>query len=285
MVTQASNQILADLANWSVLGLLLGLVVYGLWRRLSPATAPSPVGRVSVQACDVLDVAVALALVFLLRQIPANAAAVVPDPGDTSSRLGGREVLIGIILPALLGGSLVFYLAVLRHRSLIEWFGLGRSSPVATVLHSILFLLAAFLVVFVVGHSVSENWLKPLGFENTPQEIVRAFTESPNPVFRLLVAVMACAVAPVVEEVVFRGFLYPVFKRFTDAPFAAIFTAILFGLVHQNLGGVLPLAGLGLLLVIAYEWTGSLAVPVTIHALFNAASIALLWVADSHGAL
>jgi membrane protease YdiL (CAAX protease family) len=285
MVTQASNQILADLANWSVAALLLGLVVYGLWRRLSPATAPAPVGRVSAShACDVLDAVVALVMVLLLRQLLVDTAAAAPGSIDSSDPLGGRELLIGLILSVLLGGSVAFYLGVLRHRNLSEWFGLGRSRPLVTILKSILFLIASFLAVFVTGSAVSRKWLEPLGFEDAPQEIVRAFSDSPNPIFRVLVAIMACAVAPVVEEVVFRGFLYPVFKRFTDAPFAALFTAILFGLVHQNLGGVLPLASLGLILVIAYESTGSLAVPMTIHALFNAAAIGSLWVLNSHAA-
>jgi membrane protease YdiL (CAAX protease family) len=147
------------------------------------------------------------------------------------------------------------------------------------VLSGVAFVIIAFMVVWAVAEIALKTVLGPLGFNDSPQEIVRAFSETPNPALRLFIAVTACVVAPAVEELTFRGFLYPIFKKFTDLPFAALFTSLFFGVVHQHLGGFLPLSALGLLLVFAYELTGSLAVPVIIHALFNTTSVTIIWLA------
>ena len=53
-------------------------------------------------------------------------------------------------------------------------------------------------------------------------------------------------------------------------------TSLIFALVHQHIGTMVPLFSLGLVLVLAYELTGSLLVPIFIHALFNLGSTALI---------
>jgi CAAX protease family protein len=275
VIEQAANQILADLANCLVLALLLALVIYGYWRRRGIALAP--VGRVMPVGCDLIDGLLAVGLVWLLRSVVVQTAAA----GETGAtrRLAGEDVIVGVLISLALGGVIVFYLRVLRGRRLMEWFGLERITLWRAVLSAVGFVIVAFIVVVVIAQLISKTVLGPLGFDDSPQEIVRTFSDAPHPLFRLLIAVTACAIAPAVEELTFRGFLYPVFKTFTDAPFAALFTALLFGAVHQHLGGFLPLSALGLLLVVAYEMTGSLMVPVIIHALFNTVSVIIIWLA------
>ncbi|MDP7309440.1 MAG: CPBP family intramembrane metalloprotease, partial [Roseibacillus sp.] len=73
--------------------------------------------------------------------------------------------------------------------------------------------------------------------------------------------------------VVFRGYIYVVVKRFTNIPFAVIFSGLLFGAVHGNLLALLPLTILGIVLALAYEYTGSLWAPIAIHFCFNAATV------------
>jgi membrane protease YdiL (CAAX protease family) len=48
----------------------------------------------------------------------------------------------------------------------------------------------------------------------------------------LLLAAMGILVAPVVEETLFRGFLYPVFARGLGIPGGIVVTGTVFGLVH-----------------------------------------------------
>jgi membrane protease YdiL (CAAX protease family) len=89
----------------------------------------------------------------------------------------------------------------------------------------------------------------------------------------------AVVVAPIAEEVIFRGFLYPVVKRYSEPWFAAIFTGCLFGVIHFNLMSFPLLALMGIVLVVLYEITGSLWVPIACHAAFNALQVGVMMLA------
>ncbi|MGI8603200.1 MAG: CPBP family intramembrane glutamic endopeptidase [Verrucomicrobiales bacterium] len=283
---QAAHLVLADLANCSVLALLLAFVFYALWRRPAGGIdhsqgdvlhrAPRPLVKVACEGYDLIDAVIVFLLIWLWRSIVVHIANTT-ELTETAHELGGGELLFSLMLSVLLGSLLVFYMVILRRRRLREWLGMDRVSPGRAFLIALGFIIPSFLAVYFVAEGFSRRVLGPLGFEESPQQVVQAFADAPHPAFRILVAVSACCVAPLVEELTFRGFFYPVLKRFTDVPFAALFTALFFGLVHQHLGGFLPLSALGLILVIAYEWTGSLLVPVLVHALFNTTSIFLIW--------
>ena len=57
------------------------------------------------------------------------------------------------------------------------------------------------------------EWMNTLGVESS-QESVKLLQETQDPLVLGLMAVAAVLVAPVCEEVVFRGYLYPAAKRF-----------------------------------------------------------------------
>jgi membrane protease YdiL (CAAX protease family) len=87
---------------------------------------------------------------------------------------------------------------------------------------------------------------------------------------------MAVAVAPVAEEFIFRFFLYGVFKRYFGKLPGLVLNASLFAAVHTHLPSFAPLFVLGSCFTIAYEWSGSILVSMTMHALFNSLTLTLL---------
>jgi hypothetical protein len=88
--------------------------------------------------------------------------------------------------------------------------------------------------------------------------------------------------APVIEELFFRGFLFPVLARRKGVPLAVLLTSVAFMLIHvSQLGGAwLPLVILffvGLSFTLARAWTGSVAVPYLMHVAYNATLFAGLF--------
>ena len=79
----------------------------------------------------------------------------------------------------------------------------------------------------------------------------------------------ACILAPLAEEFLYRGFLYPAVKKYTQPFVAAVVVSGLFAVAHGFAAGLLPLFVMGLLLILAYELTGAILVPILIHAGFN----------------
>ncbi|HEY5481262.1 MAG TPA: CPBP family intramembrane glutamic endopeptidase [Verrucomicrobiae bacterium] len=95
---------------------------------------------------------------------------------------------------------------------------------------------------------------------------------------RLMLGAAAVLLAPVTEEVLFRGILYPAIKQFGYPRLALWITSLLFAAVHMNTVTFVPLAALALVLTALYEWTDNLLAPVMAHVLFNALNFAMLLV-------
>lgn len=102
-----------------------------------------------------------------------------------------------------------------------------------------------------------------------PQEAVLAFTSGQSPVALALLALFAIVVAPLAEEVIFRGCIYRFLKSKLRPPAAMLISASIFGLIHGNLMAFVPLTFVGFLLAYTYEKERNLLVPIFYHGLFN----------------
>jgi hypothetical protein len=94
---------------------------------------------------------------------------------------------------------------------------------------------------------------------------------------------MAAVLAPIVEELAFRAFLFNAFRRYAPVWVAALLSGILFGLAHaQSISQVLTvsiaLAGGGTVLALVYSWSRCYWSNVITHALFNAFPLVLFFV-------
>ena len=94
--------------------------------------------------------------------------------------------------------------------------------------------------------------------------------------WRVMVIPAAVVLAPLGEEVFFRGLLQSMFRRYLQRPWVAIvLTSILFSAIHYPIIQSMPaLFALSLALGYNYERTGRLYSPIMIHMLFNLVNIA-----------
>ncbi len=88
--------------------------------------------------------------------------------------------------------------------------------------------------------------------------------------------IAAVLIAPVGEELLFRGFLYPALKSSMGKWGAILLSSLMFGAVHMALVQTLVLSIFGVILCLAYERTKSIWLPILLHALFNGLSITLI---------
>lgn len=145
--------------------------------------------------------------------------------------------------------------------------GFGRIVSTAAVL-----LFAAYPLLFAAD-GIS-RWL--LGEGSSRQQIVEMFTGSETLQQRILIIVLAITIAPFAEEFIFRFFLYGVFKRYLGRGPGLFLNSLLFAAVHVHLPSLGPLFILGGCFTLAYEWSGSILVSMTMHALFNFLSLSAL---------
>lgn len=88
-----------------------------------------------------------------------------------------------------------------------------------------------------------------------------------------MVFIVVAVLAPVFEELMYRGVIMYELRRSWSFLFANIFQATIFGVMHMNLVQGLYTAVLGLIIGYAYEKSGTVYMAVLIHFLFNASNL------------
>ena len=84
-----------------------------------------------------------------------------------------------------------------------------------------------------------------------------------------LAIVVAVVLAPVFEEIFFRGFFYPPLRNRLGPMRAVILDGVIFGALHMRPESILSLVIVGIILAYVYEKTESILAPILAHALYN----------------
>lgn len=276
----ATLAVLKDLLYFSALTLLVGVFAYQWLERRVEAYLYTGRGNVFVTPYEWQDALAAFGLAALLTSgiwagddTPTEvhqAKEVVKSVADQAMSIG-----LGSMFMLLMGMALLSFIRVVRNLDPAEMFGI-RTVPVKRAFFvALCYAVPSFFLVLALS-TICNELLTGVWHDLEPQEPVKALQDSGSVLLQALLGFSAVIVAPLAEELLFRGYLYGVLKRFTDSYFAAVATALIFALVHQHIGTLVPLFSLGLVLVLAYELTGSLLVPIFIHALFNLGSTVLI---------
>jgi uncharacterized protein len=85
----------------------------------------------------------------------------------------------------------------------------------------------------------------------------------------ILGGVIIVFIAPIVEELFFRGYVHQVLKKYTNTVLASTGSAFIFTLFHFEFQVFIPIFILGLVLSWMYEKTNSLWTPISFHILNN----------------
>ncbi|HUB36111.1 MAG TPA: CPBP family intramembrane glutamic endopeptidase [Solirubrobacteraceae bacterium] len=135
-------------------------------------------------------------------------------------------------------------------------------------------LLVALLLAFVV---VSAIWAAAVNPEK--EKLLEQLGSNEGAGLLLASAALTCVVAPICEELLFRGYVFTALRNWHGTWPAAIVTALVFGGVHAGSAPALdlvPLAGLGFGLCLLYRYTGSLYPCMAAHSLNNSIAFASL---------
>lgn len=254
----------------AVTGLAIQIILLVRARGRS-ARAPVPAPEPPLSEASALRLGGLLLGLYLLLFIAApSGIAAAPDTAP------GRALVVLQTL-AFQAGTIGFVAFALRRRGR-GWraafaarpLGFARSAGWAVV-----FYLCAVPHVLIFG-LLAQGILRMAGVAGELQPVVQVLRASQPLWLRAYLVVLGVAVAPVAEEVLFRGVLLPlILRRLGPAP-AIFLVALFFALLHFNAFAFVPLFVIGSGFGLAYLMSGDLRVPVMMHALFNAVSFALL---------
>jgi membrane protease YdiL (CAAX protease family) len=238
---------------------------------------------------------------------PSGPSPATPEPPDRAGRAGWPPWLSIAGFAAGFGGTAVLGIAIIVVASL---FGASADDPPPgvviglTVGQNLAFVAAALFFAFLVGGrpaapdfglrstplwravrllvavwiafaALSAIWSAALSLHET-QTLPEELGANGSLLNALAVIVLVTVVAPLGEELFFRGFFFGALRNWRGPLPAAVLSGGLFGAFHAGsspAGYLVPLAIFGFGLCMLYHLTGSLYPSIALHALNN--SIAL----------
>lgn len=197
--------------------------------------------------------------------------------------------------------AIIIFLARVHFVRRLKGFGLNVKTIIKDFFVAFVNLLAAWplitaaiILTMFFGELI---WGQEYQMQQHPQlKLITEYSQLPP---RILIIVVAVVIAPLLEEMLFRGFFQTMIRscldahrsslvarvtghgappqgvlwRTTNCWLAIAISSVLFTTIHANTGHWPALFVLGVCLGYAYEKSGSLFRPIFIHSFFNAASI------------
>ncbi len=281
-------KILFEISTLCLIGTLIGLAVFWFlnwnYQRKHQVDCPSLEGDKPIlikpsMKIDGFDLMVVMGIIlfFYANQVLAyfdsstelNQQVVENLENKDPSSIGLVDILLSNII-FIIVGAIIFALASFsRGRKPKHVFGLRKRSKKYIIIITMAGMFVAYIAVFI--GSVISNFLLSTGEPKKEdlQEIVQTLMTNDDISLKIAIALSAIIFAPLIEEVIFRGYLYPVIKRFSHPIFSCVITSLLFAVIHSNLEGLMPLFLLAIVLTIFYEISKSIWVPILMHACFN----------------
>jgi len=176
----------------------------------------------------------------------------------------GLTLLIAVMLPKILFRGAITSREDLGLQRLPNWQDIFVT-PVGFIAY---FVLSAVLTAVAMSFS----WFDVDQVQNTGFSGVSFGYEYMLAFFALVI------LAPVAEEILFRGYLYGKLKKYVPIWFAIILSSALFGLAHGAWNVGIDTFALGVVLCVVREITGSLWPSILLHSLKNGLAYYLLFI-------
>jgi membrane protease YdiL (CAAX protease family) len=179
-----------------------------------------------------------------------------------------------LMLPALLPAWIMGRLCDGRLRLAFRYAG----ARLRQIFHRRTIIAGAALFLCILCASlVTGRLLIQLGFRSDYLDSFSRYRPGSGTVLQYLTAGLACLVAPLAEEIVYRGYLLEGFKRTIGFWPAALISSVAFSAAHHYSASHAILTFLfGLMLCRAMHRTGRLSICIVAHALWN-----LVWILEA----
>jgi membrane protease YdiL (CAAX protease family) len=229
---------------------------------------PDEAFRVPFSVLDALVMVLWTVVAQVLVAGPALAVGLDPD----------EPLVLVLLAVAVQVATVAGVIGYLQIRGKLTWRLLGPVHPRWT--HAAMGLglgVAALVIVLTVGEVTNQVF----GPFPEPEQALLQLGPSGAATTVVLVA-STIGLAPLVEEVVFRGLLFQSVRRRLGLTAGMVVSALVFAYIHleliRNPPAVVGLVALGLWLAGAFHRTGSLVVPVVAHATYNACVLVVVLV-------
>jgi len=270
-----------EIIGWVYLTLLfvgacvnLALLMSGL---LAPAKWGGAIQAVYQRAWPTVEVGRFLLLLIFLHLLGLLVYGLIPGTDEP----GSPFEVIGIFMQSIAfqWAGLALIAASLHRRclSLSRAFGLRARNILKDVGKGMLYYLATIPFLIIAG-VLWNLLLKYFDIATELQDIIWMVTDENGWGVRVYMVFMAIVLAPVFEEVLFRGIALPYLLRKIGTIPALLLVSVFFAAIHVHLPSAVPLFIIATAFGLAYLRTGSLTVPITMHMIFNTVNVIMMFI-------
>ncbi len=169
------------------------------------------------------------------------------------------------------------YLRQRHRRTYAECFAVNRIYTGKALWQGIVFYLALMPPVAVTALAANII-LQAFDIPLRSQDILIGFADATTPFwFRTCLVLLAVVIAPFVEELMFRGIALPLAAKLSSPTAAIVSISLLFAAVHGHVSAIAPLFVIAVGFSLAYIFTGTLLVPIIMHAIFNGVNLVIFY--------
>lgn len=134
-------------------------------------------------------------------------------------------------------------------------------------------LFPLIMIVMVVNNLLKNN----LKIEENLPLVSSLLLREKNPLVLIFLIFQIVVIAPIVEEIFFRGLLYSFLRKKYNFLFSALTSAFIFSAFHRTELHFLPILFLGLSFSYIYERTQNIFFPIGLHSLHNLTTTILIF--------
>ncbi len=195
---------------------------------------------------------------------------------DTAAHMSFWLVAQSVLFHGI--GLVVIVLTMIRRR--LSWkdaFGFDHHTILKDLARGVLLYLGT--LPFLVFYSLLYQFgLNLMGYEPELPPVMNFLVSGQAAWVRIYLALLAVGIAPLFEELLFRGIGLPlVARRYGVIPAVVVISAI-FAMIHFHIPSLVPLFIIAAAFSLGYIYYESILVPIVMHSIFNAVNLVLLFV-------
>lgn len=224
---------------------------------------------------SILDVILVFVFLIILMGITSAYSDKIRGIFDSTVVLGMEPRLTLFFLSALL--QAIFIITVVWLLALFRKISFRDTGFTLNSFGNILYMgfgggIVLFIVVVTLGIVITlvSRTVPP------PQEVATYLIAMEGTGPRILAFFLSSVMAPLSEELYFRGMVYPVFRDKVGRNAAMLISGLLFSLAHRDLFRFIPIAVGGIGLALLYERSKSLWTPIIAHSTWNTIMMVLM---------
>lgn len=212
---------------------------------------------------QLLTVAYLALIIWLygLPQLPKEAVESAQNTPTDDNTANIVSAWVGMLIPVFLYMPLII-------KYICSHFCIPRLS-----LKSICYVFVGLGIIYTASNLLDKtgffHWLIDITGTPAEQSSVQYIKENAYKAVIIPTALSVIVVAPIVEELFFRGFIFSTLNQRVSTPIAAVFSGILFGSIHFSLAQTIILSIFGVVQCYLYRHTGSILYPILLHFIFN----------------